>query len=74
MFTSTQAFRGLRFLMLLITPLSFDFLRHLSYNVRNGEVCPFPEMNEGKAAGNHHIYHENLLMTEDNRVRQYGKG
>jgi hypothetical protein len=48
MFTSTQAFRGLRFLMLLITPLSFDFLRHLSYNVRNGEVCPFPEMNAGK--------------------------
>ncbi len=48
MFTSTQAFRGLRFLMLLITLLSFDFLRHLSYNVRNGEVCPFPEMNEGE--------------------------
>ena len=43
---------GLAFL-LRFEPLLFDFPRHLSYNIRNGEVCPFPEMN---GADSHHLH------------------
>ena len=62
------------YLFMLKSLALFDFLPHLSYNIRNGEVCPFSEMIGENAADSHGIYHENILMTEGNRVRQYGKG